>query len=199
MGRIQTGAFDNLIRRLYSIKGGGSELSETLGDVFPILDLENLPSELLLLRGWVLGMGRIRNASAVGMVNSHQLFNPAGSAKIIVLTSLRVSVGSTSLVEFGPAFTALTDTSTPGTRRDTRAQVIKPTNGLLQEEDDGTRSAFGAVQLITDISADILDPNGLAVLVPGTAFRINDLTTNITMRTSWMWRERTAEPSELSF
>jgi len=199
MGRVQTGVFDNLIRRLYSIKGGGSELSETLGDVFPILDLENLPSELLILRGWVLGMGRISNQSAVGEVNSHQLFNPAGSGKLMVLTSLRVTVGTAGIVRFGPAFTALVDTSVAGAQRDTREGSIKPTNGLLQEEDNGTGSTFGEIQLLANLSVEITDPDGLAVLIPGTAFRINDVATNALLRTSWMWRERTAEPSELSF
>jgi len=199
MGRIQTGTFDNLIRRLYSIKGGGSELSETLGDVFPILDLENLPSELLLLRGWVLGTGRIQNTSAVAAVNSHQLFNPAASGKIIVLTSLWVTPSVTQILTFGPAFTALVTTSVPGAQRDTRAGAIAPTNGLLQEEDNGAASAFGILQRPAAQSFQIIDPDGLAVLIPGTAFRINDTTTNTTLRTSWMWRERTAEPSELSF
>ena len=199
MGRIQTGTFDNLIRRLYSIKGGGSELSETLGDVFPILDLENLPSELLLLRGWVLSMGRIQNTAGVGALNAHQLFNPPGSGMIMVLTSLRMSSSATSVVTYGPAFTALATSSVAGARRDTRAGSIKPTNGLLQEEDDGTGSAFGIMQISPNLFHELTDPNGLAVLIPGSAFRITDNITNQTLRTAWMWRERVAEPSELSF
>lgn len=199
MGRIQTGTFDNLIRRLYSIKGGGSELSETLGDVFPILDLENLPSELLVLRGWVLGMGRIINISAVAATNVHQLFNPPGSGKLVVVTSLRVGTSVASTVNYGPAFTALTDTSVAGTKRDTRARSLKPTTSLLQEEDSAPVSAFGSVLFPANSVFDLTDRNEVAVLVPGTAFRISEVGTNQTMRTSWMWRERTAEPSELNF
>jgi len=199
MGRVQTGVFDNLIRRLYSIKGGGSELSETLGDVFPILDLENLPSELLLLRGWVLGMGRITNTSAVGTISAHQLFNPAGSGKLIVLTSVLITATAATAVQYGPAFTALGTTSVAGAQRDTREGSIKPTNGLLQEEDDGAASAFGVINLIANIPIKLTDPNNLAVLIPGTAFRITGTNTNRTLKTAWMWRERTAEPSELSF
>lgn len=199
MGRIQTGVFDNLIRRLYSIKGGGSELSETLGDVFPILDLENLPSELLLLRGWVLGMGQIQNTSAVGMLNAHQLFNPFDSNMIMVLTSLRVSANTASVLLYGPSFTALADSSVAGAQRDTRALVIKPTTGLLQEEDDGLSSGFGLIQILANLSVKLTDPNGLAVLLPGTGFRITDNVTNKALRTAWMWRERLTEPSEVNF
>ena len=199
MGRVQTGTFDNLIRRLFSIKGGGSELSETLGDVFPILDLENLPTELLILRGWVLGMGRISNLSAAATVNSHQLFNPTGSGKLIVLTSLRISPTNAGVFDYGPAFSALTDTSVAGAQRDLRAGSIKPTNGLLQEEDNGTGSAFGAVSIAANVSLELTDPNGLMVLLPGTAFRINEAATNKTLRTAWMWRERSFEPSEVNF
>lgn len=199
MGRVQTGAFDNLIRRLYSIKGGGSELSETLGDVFPILDLENLPSELLLLRGWVLGMGRIANTSAIATNNAHQLFNPAGSGLLVVLTSLRLTANDAQIVNFGPAFTALVTTSVAGAWRDTREAVIKATTSLLQEEDNGTASTFGSIELVSGVTFQMSDPNGLAVLLPGTAFRITDQTTNKVLRSSWMWRERPFEPSEVSF
>jgi len=199
MGRVQTGVFDNLIRRLYSIKGGGSELSETLGDVFPILDLENLPSELLVLRGWDLGMGRIHNVSAVGTTNVHQLFNPAGSGKLVVITSLFWN--STALTEalIGPAFAALATTSVAGTKRDLRAGVIKPTTSLLQEEDAAASSEF--MRLISPVTTqgELSEQNGIAVLSPGTALRISTTATNTNFRTSWLWRERIAEPSELSF
>ena len=76
MGRVQSARWDGYLRRLFSIKGGGSLLAETLGDAFPVIQLEGAPIELLKLAGWEIGIGGGQHTSPVGQTAAAQLLNP---------------------------------------------------------------------------------------------------------------------------
>jgi len=199
VGKILQGRYDRLLRRTTAQVGFGSKVNEALEDLFPTLDVEQAPMELLRASGWRFGMGLAAAAAAVGTTNSQQLFNPAGSGLLMVLTRVIITPDTAGVIEFGPSFTALTDASVAGVERDTRAGQIEATVGLLQQQDDGTSSAFGVIRGLANTPTFFDDPNGLAVLAPGSGFRITQLTTGITLRTSYFWRERVAEPEELDF
>ncbi len=44
---LQQNRYDQLIRRVGGIIGPGSKVVEALGELFPVIDVENVPGELL--------------------------------------------------------------------------------------------------------------------------------------------------------
>ncbi|KKL65375.1 hypothetical protein LCGC14_2155620 [marine sediment metagenome] len=123
MGRIQTARLENFIRRWASIKGGGSVLSETLGEVFPVLDLENLTLENLLPAGWIPFWGFVTVIGVAAQLQGASLINPADSSHIIVVDHISVRQTTSSSFNIGtslPLFTVVTDSRT----RDTRSSAF---------------------------------------------------------------------------
>ncbi len=134
MGRIQTARYDGLIRRLLSIKGGGSLMAETLGDAFPVIQLEGGPIELLRLAQWELGIGGVRATSAVGTTHAVQLINPAGSGKIVIPTTCYYTVDTVTAAFIGVTAVQLAGLATVGRQRDTREGVTARTVALNSSE-----------------------------------------------------------------
>ena len=199
MGRIQTARYDGLIRRLFSIKGGGSLMAETLGDAFPVIQLEGGPIELLRLSDFILGIGGLLATSGVGETNAVQLFNPAGSGKLIMPTKMLLAMSSTNVNFMGVTSVALA-TASVGRQRDTREGVGARAVGQIRTGVDATVPVgAGRFRLTNNVPEEYTDPDGLAVLAPGTAFTVVSLSTNVTIQVTFFWRERTAEPSELNF
>lgn len=199
MGRVQTARFDNLIRRLFSIKGGGSLLAETLADAFPVIQLEGGPIELLKLSGWTLGMVGNLGTSPVGQTIGWQLFNPVGSGKIAVPTTAFWNVGAQNTVFLGVTDVAL-GTAAVGRQRDTREGVLAQTVCQFRHGFDPV-PPVNAIRFRPVANQDIetSDSDGLAVLAPGTGLTFVTVQTNSTFRAGFLFRERIAEPSELSF
>ena len=199
MGEIQQGRYDRLLRRTTAQVGPGSKVGNSLEDLFPTLEVENTPSELLRAVGWKLGGGQTIRVPAAGLRAAIQLFNPAGSQHLIVLTGIIVSVTPISSITSGPAFAVLTRASIPGQQRDTREGVLMETVGLIQDEDNG---AVANIQnFVAPANTNILlsDPNDIAVLAPGTGWRLTTAAVDIQLRVSFSYRERVAEPEELDF
>ena len=107
MGRLQTARLENFVRRWGSIKGGGSILSETLGDVFPVLDIENLPPELLFLAGKQLWGAHSFATGGAGQTGAVQVENPAGSGLLVVIRTMLVRLGAAGFINFGTNANAL--------------------------------------------------------------------------------------------
>jgi len=198
MGRVQTARHDGLLRRLFSIKGGGSLLPETLGDLFPTLDVEDLPAELLALAGFQLGIAGRLATSPVAQTAGHQLINPAGSGMLVMPTLMMISADKASTYFLDTSTVALASANV-GLPRDTRRGVTQLTSAQVRSGNNpaASGSAF-RIALAADENFILSDQNGLAVLAPGTALTIVSVTTNITIHSGWLWRERIAEPSELS-
>lgn len=199
MGAIQQARYDEFIRRVTDQYGGGSKVGEALEDLFPVIEVENAPMELLRACGWRFGMGRANVTSAVGTTPAIQLFNPVNSGMLIVLTDCLIGAIATLQIEYGPTFVALATSSVAGAERDTRDGAIRPTVGRIQTENDGLGSAFGIVRVVANVPQRLSDQNGLAVLAPGTGFIFTSSSTNVLLQVGFMWREREAVPSELNF
>jgi len=199
MGRIQQGRYDELLRRTTAQYGGGSKLGEALEDLFPVIDVESLPMELLRACKWHFGQTAITIIPQVGTVATIQLFNPVGSSRLAVITKVILNATAITTVVFGPSFTTLTDSVSLGAQRDLRDGVIRGTICLMQEEDDATPSLFGRIIVPALASVQMDDPNGIAVLAPGTGYRfaVNAVTLGLTV--TFFWRERVALPEELDF
>lgn len=199
MGEIQQGRYDRLLRRTTAQVGPGSKVGNALEDLFPVIEVENTPSELLRATGWKLGAGQSARVPAAGLVAAIQLFNPAGSRHLITLTSVFVSVSAATNIASGPSFDALTRSSIPGQQRDTREGELRETVGLIQDEDSGAVANILQIFGLANILIPLTDPNDIAVLAPGTGWRLAAQTIDIALRVSFLWRERVAEPEELDF
>lgn len=199
--RLQQARYDGLLRRVGDLKGPGSKVSEVLGEVFPVLNLENLPSELFVLAGWQLGFGSVGFVASAAEVNIAQLFNPAASGHLIVLTRvLMVSQDSAQRYEYDTSSTPLADLFASSKPRDTRKGVISPLVGQLrQTQQPGSLSAIGQVFMRGAVTFDLRDDNGLFVLGPGTGISFGSTSVNLDSIFNFHWRERLAEPSELNF
>ena len=200
MGRVQTGVFDNLIRRLFSIKGGGSELSETLGDVFPTLDLENLPMELLLLRGWHSFTGFLAVAGVAAQATGLQLINIAVPGNsIVVLDKVIIRAEITNNLSFGvnlAPFTTTINTQNIDTRNPQQFNAIAR---IGSSQDALAAATSGSIRPVAAIDMILEAPSGLAVLAPGSAFSLISGVDNSDLTVTFFGRERQVEPSELSF
>lgn len=196
MGRVQQGRWDRLARKITDQFGPGSKAGELLSDVFPVMELENTTMELKVLCKWDFGLGASNSTSAVGETNSQQLFNPAGSGKIVVVTEVILSVGGNNDVSGGISFAALA-TSASGSKRNTIAGAARSTVALIQNEDDGATIAGISFSAKSGEAFRLTDSDGIALLYPGSGLRFTNTSTASELHSSFFWRERAAVGSEL--
>jgi len=188
------------MRRVGGIIGPGSKVSEVLSELFPVLDVESVPSELLLLAGTRIAEGGSSIGAAVGEAPAFQIFNPADSGTIITVTRLLYSVDATSTCTWGRS-TAVFAGSAQGSEEftDTRnsladrpvAEIRPRTTAVLPNNSNQARVLINTLLLIEN-------KNDIIVLSPGFGFEIGSATLNVTARIAMNWRERVAETSELN-
>lgn len=170
-----------------------------LTELFPMIDMENLTTELLGLAGWRLGWQSTERPAAPGLFSSSQIFNPEGSGQIIVVTQLTFFsnvVNEFFAVEITD--TALATAAIPGLPRDGRFGTARRSLAEFRSSDTGPVGGGLQWQFTTEQSV-IRDDNGLVVLTPGTGLSIGPVLQNRRMTVNYFWRERIAEPSELNF
>jgi len=200
MAEVQQNRWDRIIRRVSGSVGTRSHVSETLTELFPVLDVERVPGELLLLGGTRIGFGgRIVTMGLLEFAKV-QLFNPADSSTIATITRVIFRTASTTEIRWTLDDAPREDTASSERQRDSRAGISAATTCKIFSE--GTVTALPAIG-ITTIQADtpfvLEDPNGVAVLGPGTGFTIGSNTINVEVTATFYWRERQAEQSELQF
>lgn len=198
MGRLQTARLENFIRRWGSIKGEGSVLSETLGDVFPVLDLENLTPENQLPGGWTTFWGFATVVAVAAQLQGVSLINPANSGNIVVVDQALVRITAAGFFTIGttlPLFTSIA-----GTRaRDSRAPALLGTARIGANSNVGSAATGLLYQNAGGVNTTIELPHGIAVLSPGNQFEVVNSTVNDTITVGFIGRARVAESSELSF
>jgi len=198
MGRLQTARLENFIRRWGSIKGPGSVLSETLGDVFPVLDLENLSPENYLPAGWYPFMIFATAVGVAAQLTGVSVINPANSGSILVVDEVRIRAQSAGTVTFGsaqPLFTAVANS----TQRDTRSA---PFSGVARIGADVNVAAVELgliVRVAATVDTVVTLPHGVAILAPNSQLAVVASAANIDLTVGFSGRVRVAEPSELSF
>jgi len=198
MGRLQTARLENFIRRWGSIKGPGSVLSETLGDVFPVLDLENLTPENQLTAGWELfwAFGTVIGVSA--QLGGASIINPAGSGNIVVVDSIIFRTEGATNITIGsslPLFTAVGNV----VPRDTRGPAFSGKARFGANANVGAAENGLLLRVGVAIDRQVELPHSLAVLRPGTQLAVVQSVINLDLTISFIGRARIAEPSELSF
>jgi len=196
---IQQNRYDRMIRRVAGIIGPGSKVAEVITELFPMINLEDPPAELHLLGGTVLGMGAADLTAAAAQFAKIQLFNPVGSNQIVTVTDLWFTGPGTSLTRVSRDTVALSAGIGTQVARDTRQIVTSlPTAQMFQESSVGFINANMIFRHLANSIVHIQSPNDLMVLAPGTGITCSNDTAQGRLVVTFLWRERPAEPSELS-
>ncbi len=200
MTELQQTRYDRLMRRVGGLLGPGSKVSEVLSEIFPTVDVERVPGELLFLMGTRIAYGGDEQAGVVGENSKIQLFNPADSGILITVTGFMVASSAAVVVRWNINTTALATTTATGRVRDSRASGIGiPTGEIRRDTTIGATPLTGVIGMVANDPFTLSDENGIAVLAPGSGFEVGLATTNVSERCTFYWRERTALDSELSF
>jgi len=198
MTEIQQHRYDALVRRVGDLKGAGAKVSEILTELFPTIDVENVPGELLRLMSTFMGHGGGTITAAVAESATAQIFNPVGSGKLVTLSGVHFATDADGAVRWGVTNSARGTAISTQIFRDTRDLAPHlPIAIIRQESAVALASGTNQTRTLTDDDLFLTDANGVAILAPGTGFEIGTSRTNTTINYSFYWRERLAEPSEL--
>lgn len=195
---LQTARYDQLVRRVGALYGGGSKVVEVLPELFPVLELENTTPELLALSGWRMAWQSTIRASAIGNESSSQLFNPVDSGFLVAVTQIIIQVSPIASVDIELQNTPLA-AGVKGLYRDGRFGVPRSTVAVASSLDGGTTGGGLRFLLLNNIQFSLRDDNGICVLSPGTGLNIGTVQTEQTLSVNYFWRERLAQPSEINF
>ncbi len=197
---LQQARYDQLIRRVGGLYGGGSKVVEVLPELFPTIDLENIPAELLWLAGIRIGVGTATVLPIVGEIAKVQLFNPAGSLKLVTVTSLGMSMNANDELRWGVFSNPLATNVGNVVYRDTRTGIaVVPTTQVRSDSAPGGITAEWQTRVLAETQVLLSDRNGIAVLAPGTGLTAATTSTNRRLVVNFLWRERQALESELNF
>ncbi len=196
---VQQTRWDRIVRRVTGSVGPGSRVSETISELMPVLDIERVPAELLLLGGTQICMGQTNTAAVVAQFSQSMIRNPLDSNTIITVTQAVVHSATAQFARAGPTLNVFAVAGTQAIR-DGRVGLLQPPVGVVLS-DSLLVSGPLFFRFFLDGTQDsvLKDPNDLAVLAPGTAFSVSNTGTDADLQVGWMWRERPAEPSELQF
>jgi len=187
------------MRRVGGLIGPGSKVSEILGELFPVVDLEAVPGELLRLGGTFLAWGSASMVGAAGESSKTQLFNPVDSGTIITVSHFDVGLNGTDTVRYGIETTPLTNGIGTESHRDTRTAVtVRPVGEIRTESAVATAPASGRILLLSSRTFHQRDENSVAVLLPGSGLTVGMTTVALRIDTTFFWRERAVEASEIN-
>jgi len=194
---IQQNRWDRLIRRVAGIVGGGSQVNDTLNELFPTIDVENVPGELLALANTRLGWVSGRLAASIAEFNHHQIFNPVGSGTLIAITQVATNSGITTNFRFSNAIAELVTLAGNERPRDTRRGINASVTAQHRTDQSAVSGGLDfRVRQLANTTTVIKDQNAVAILFPGTGLTVTCETVNIESTVAFMWRERAFEPSE---
>jgi len=199
MTEIQQGRYDALLRRAADLKGPGSKVNDVLEELFPTIDVENVPGELLWLMGTRMCMGGGTEAAIANEAGRVQLHNPAGSGYIITITSVHFATQSASTIRWGLRNVSYAEPLQTEIFRDHRGGLSSPVGQIHSQTSVALANAQGQTRINAAVDFELKDPNGVAVLSPNTGWEIGNGAVNTAVFFAIYWRERIAEPSELNF
>jgi len=197
---LQQNRYDQLLRRVGDLKGQGSKVNDVLTELFPVLDVERVPGELLLLQGTRLCVGATVVNSGVGFSPRIQLFNPVDSGFIIALTQLWLAHDEVTTLRMAATFIALTTGVGTEVFRDRRLPIgARPVGQIRTQSSVAQTGANFQLRVQANTAAIVDDVNTLGVMPPGSGFEVGAAPTDSQLIATFIWRERVAEPSELNF
>jgi len=163
-----------------------------------MIDVENVPAELLLLSGSRLCMGTaLLGAGGAGMFGIMLLRNAGNSGIIARLMEVNVTAADGTIV-LGPTLNSDTAIGAEAFA-DTR---IFGEGTALKIQGSNNNLAFGSNFWAPTTDADSIyvwrPPAAISVIAPGTAFSVGNGAANVALRVNFLWLERAAQPSELN-
>jgi len=194
---LQQNRYDQLLRRVGDLKGPGSKVNDVLQELFPTLDVENVPGELLLLMGTRIGWGGTSKMPTAGKKAGIQLFNPAESGMLITVSTVIVSSATTNSVSWGLVSTALSTNTGIPRLRDARSGTNTQGVTQLRTSPDQVALSEGLVRISSTTPLHLNDGNAVCVLSPDSGLTIVGGVDQI-INVTFFYRERVAEPSELN-
>ncbi len=199
MSEIQQTRYDRLLRRVAGIIGPGSKVGEVLTELFPTIDVENVPSELLVLMGTRTAFGGGIQIGVVGEAPKMGLFNPAGSNTIITLTDVFTTNNNVDqIIRWGLNVNELDTIISTQLFTDTRNPLTQlPVGRIARQTSVGLANATGQVRMDADTVLHLESKNDIAMLRPGIGFEIGCTAFASTLHVTFYWRERPMETSEL--
>ena len=198
MSAINQGRWDALLRRVADLKGPGSKVSDALTELFPMIDVENVPAELLLLGGSRLCMATdLQAAGGAGFFSTCILRN--GSKTGVIARLLEINVSTTAPnITLGPT---LNSDNSSGVRAFVDTRVFGE-GTALRTQGNNNLLVVGSTFWVPNVDASntfvFRPPVGIAVLGPGGSYQVTNNQDNVALRVNWLWIERAAEPSELN-
>ena len=195
---IQQTRYDRLLRRVAAMIGPDAKVGEVIPDLMPTLDVESVPMELLLPMGTKTGFGSTTLTSGAGNRSRSQIFNPLESGVLATVTTVMLSSLKAQLI--GMNIDPVQIGGVPFIRktRDLRQAIIGNTVCTIQAENGGSTTNELAFRVEAGVTFVIQDPNGIAVLGPGSGLEFATFSLQSTLDVSYFWRERVAQLSELS-
>lgn len=198
MSELNQNRYDQLLRRVGDLKGPGSKVNDALTELFPMIDVENVPAELLLLMGSRLALGGDNLAApAATFFAQMMLRNPANSGFIITVLEARCSSTTDQQFVWGPTQNTLA-TAESTAFADTRVFPEGTVGQVLSESLLVVGPTFGHGRALANTDLILNVPRGLAVLTPGTAFSVSTTDDATVLTATFTWLERVAQPSELN-
>jgi hypothetical protein len=198
---IEGGRWDNLIRRLFSMKQ--DSVAPSIGtDIVPIALVQPWRPEMAFLKGEQLAFGRAAQAAVAAQQSMVAIINPVDSGNLGMIESVLFRSTAASNIQFRWTNTvAGMGVATDQAPRDTR---------WARGGGAGTQQALSVrVQAVAVVpgagvfaSASILANETFAlplefVLGPGNAFITFQQAVNTQLEVTYIWREKEANPAEL--
>ena len=198
---VQQTRWDRMIRRVSGSIGPGSRVSETISELFPVLDVERAPGELLVLAGTHICHGAAGATGAAAELANVILFNPPDSSNLITVTG--ISVGSNNAERIRIAVDQSVAGAQTNTERFREGRLISPTAlpvGQIRTLSNPSQIAEQVdFRVLANESTFLKDENGLAVLSPDTKITVASTVATNTIFVTFWWRERAAQEAELQF
>jgi len=196
---VQQTRWDRIVRRVTGSVGPGSRVSETISELMPVVDLERIPSELLLLGGTQIVFGQSLAPAVAATFPYVSVLNPVNSGNLLTITSAQLFSNTAGLLNISLTQNVLPVAGTQSIRDGRRGITGVPVGQALIDNNLVAGGLRSRLRILASIPFFWQDPNDLAVLSPGTALLISHTAANVTLEAQWMWRERPAEESELQF
>jgi len=200
MTEIQQNRWDQLVRRAANIVAPGSMVNDSLNELFPFIDVESLSLELQYLATWRPAFASHSHAASVGNFGLTQIFNPADSGMLLVVTRIDSRIAADAILRFVLADTPITTFGIVGQLRDTRTGIDdRPVGQVRFATQAGGLTFEGQVFLLANVNHTFEDAKGLFVLRPGTGVTFAASVNNTATMHNFFWKERVAEAAELNF
>jgi len=164
-----------------------------------MIDVENVPAELLVLAGTRMCMGRTRTvAGGATFFGIHFLRNNAATGVVATLLAIIVGFDVATRYNIGPSL----NSGTPGgSRAFTDGRVFGEGTALVTMQDNNSLvsgSTFATLRTTPEGHRFFEIPKAIAVITPGTSFSVSNGVADEGLEVSWFWQERQAQPSELN-